>query len=118
MTRLGASLSLRGEISSDEDLTIDGRVEGPVTVRHSTLTVGQDARLRGSVRGARVIVSGSVDGTIAATERIELRATAVVNGALSANQVVIADQATFNGQVDMDRRTIAARVAQYRSANS
>lgn len=115
MTTIGASLVVRGELTSEEDLTINGRIEGPVSVRNATLTVGAQARLRGDVRGPRIVVHGTVDGTIAASERIELHPSAVVSGALSANQVVIADTATFNGQIDMDRRTIAAKVAQYKS---
>ena len=115
MTTLGASVSVKGQITSEEDLTIHGSVTGPVSIRNATLTLGERADLHGDIRGVRVIVQGTVRGTITATERIELRASAVVTGALSANQVVLADQATFNGPIDMDRRTIVARVAQYKS---
>ena len=115
MTTIGSSLVITGELSSDEDLTIDGRVEGPVSVRAGTLTVGQRARLKSDIRGARVVVLGAVDGAIAATERIELHPSAVVSGSLSANRVVIADAAIFNGRIDMDQRTIAAKVAQYKA---
>jgi cytoskeletal protein CcmA (bactofilin family) len=118
MTVLGASISVRGEITSEEDLTIDGAVDGPISVRNATLTAGPRARLTGDVRAARVIIEGCVRGKVSATERIELRASALVTGALSANQVVVADHATFNGAIDMDRRTIAVRVAQYKAARS
>jgi cytoskeletal protein CcmA (bactofilin family) len=115
MATLGASVSVKGEISSDEELTIHGSVTGPVSIRHATLTLGERANLRGDIRGVRVIVQGTVHGSITASERIELGPSAVVTGALSANQVVLADRATFHGTIDMDRRTIAARVAQYKS---
>ena|SRR5688572_4347775 len=114
MTTLGASLVITGELTSDEDLTINGRVHGPVSIKNGTLTVSQGAHLRSEVRAARIVIHGAVDGTVSATERIELQPTAVVTGSLSANHVVIAEAATFNGRIDMDRRTIAAKVAQYK----
>lgn len=118
MTTIGGSLVVKGELTGEEDLRIEGRVEGPVLVRNATLTIGEGAQLRGDVRGVRVVIHGTVAGTVSATERIELRPTAVVAGALSANQVVIADTATFNGQIDMGRRTIAARVAQFKTGRA
>jgi cytoskeletal protein CcmA (bactofilin family) len=115
MTTIGTSLVITGELTSDEDLTINGRIHGPVSVRNATLTIGEQARLESDVRGARIVVRGTVAGSIAATERIELHPSSVVSGSMSANQVVIADTATFNGRIDMDQRTIAAKVAQYKA---
>jgi cytoskeletal protein CcmA (bactofilin family) len=115
MTHLGRSLVLTGELTSDEDIAIDGQVHGHVFVRDATLTIGEDAHVEADVRSARVQVRGKVTGTISATERIELFASAEVAGNLSANQVVIADGARFGGRIDMDQRTIAARVAQFRA---
>ena len=116
MTTIGTSLVITGELTSEEDLVVNGRVDGPIAVRNGTLTIGEEARLTSDIRGARIIVRGAVDGAIAATERIELHPSAVVRGSLSANRVVIAEAAVFNGRVDMDQRTIAAKVAQYKSA--
>ena len=115
MTTIGTSLILTGDLTSDEDLLIDGRVRGAVSVRNATLTIGEQARLESDVRGARVIVRGTVLGSIAATERIELQASATVSGNLSANHVVIEEGARFDGRIDMDQRTIAAKVAQFRA---
>ena len=73
--------------------------------------------LDATIRAARVVVQGTVNGSISAGERIELAPSARVTGDLSATQVVIADGAQFNGRVDMARRTIAAKVAQYKAAS-
>jgi cytoskeletal protein CcmA (bactofilin family) len=116
MTSIGPSIVITGELVSDEDLTLDGRVVGHVHVRDATLTIGEAARLEADVRGARVIVRGSVKGSIAATERIEVTARAAINGNLSANRIVVEDGAQLNGRIDMDQRTIAAKVAQYKAA--
>jgi cytoskeletal protein CcmA (bactofilin family) len=116
MTTIGPSFAIRGELTSEEDLVLDGRVDGPVTLRGGTLTIGESARLHSEVRGVRIIIRGQVDGNVTATERIELHSSARVSGSLSANLVVIAEGATFNGPIDMGQRTIVAKVAQYKAA--
>ena len=116
MTTIGRSVVITGELTSDEDLLVEGRVHGHVIVREAMLTLGEQGRIEADIRGGKVLVKGHVQGSIAATARIELASTATVTGSLSANQVVIADGATFNGSVDMDQRTIAAKIAQYKAA--
>jgi cytoskeletal protein CcmA (bactofilin family) len=115
MTTIGPSVAFSGEITSGEDLCIEGQVDGHVHVRDAALTIANSGQVTADVRGARIVVRGEVRGSIVATERIELTATARVEGSLSANRVVIAEGARFNGRIDMDQRTIAARLAQYRS---
>ncbi len=119
MTTIGRSVTIHGEITSDEDLTIEGLVQGQIHLpREATLVVGAHARVEADLRGARITILGKVKGTISATQRIELAAGAVVEGNLSANLVVIADGANFHGRVDMGQRTIAAKVAQYRAGQA
>jgi cytoskeletal protein CcmA (bactofilin family) len=118
MTTIGRSLVITGEFTSQEDVVVDGCVRGHVMVRDGTLTVGEQGRIEADVRGATVCVKGRVDGSIVATVRIELTATAAVEGSLSANHVIIAEGAAFQGQVDMDQRTIAAKIAQYKAAQA
>jgi cytoskeletal protein CcmA (bactofilin family) len=115
MTSIGQSLLITGELTGDEDVAVAGRVHGPISVRNGSVTIRETGRLRGDVRAARVVVQGTVEGNITASERIELQASANVAGSLSANHVVLADGATFHGGIDMDQRTIAARVAQYKA---
>lgn len=116
MTTIGPGIDITGEIASDEDLLIEGGFSGLVVVRDATLTIARQAKLTADLRGARVRVLGAVQGNVAATERIDLATTATVVGNLSANQVVIEEGATFHGRIDMDKRTIAAKVAQYKAA--
>jgi cytoskeletal protein CcmA (bactofilin family) len=118
MTNIGRTLLITGELTSDEDVAISGQVQGPISIRSAALTVTESGRLDGDLRASRVVIRGTVDGSITASERIELQPSAVVNGSLSANRVVIADGATFNGSIDMDQRTIAAKVAQYKAAQA
>ena len=116
MTTIGPAVTFSGELTSTEDLTIDGHVTGHVLVRDALLTIGEEGRIKADVRGVRVVVRGHVSGSIVASERIELAASARVDGSLSANRIVIADGAMFTGRIDMDQRTIAAKLAQYKAA--
>jgi cytoskeletal protein CcmA (bactofilin family) len=115
MTHIGPGIVINGELSSDESLRVDGHVKGQILLRDAELTIGQTARIEADVRSVRVLVLGTVVGNIAASERIELGVTASVTGNLSANKVVIAEGAQFNGGVDMDKRTIAAKVAAFKA---
>jgi cytoskeletal protein CcmA (bactofilin family) len=114
MTTIGPGVIIDGEVHSDESLRIDGTVKGHVLLRDADLTVGQNGQVDADIRSLRVLILGTVNGNVAASERIELGATAVVTGSLSANKVVIVEGARFTGNVDMDRRTIAAKVAQFK----
>jgi cytoskeletal protein CcmA (bactofilin family) len=117
MTHIGTSVAFNGELTCDEDITFEGRLTGSIHVRDATLIVAQAARVEATIRAQRVVVQGTVQGSISAGQRIELVPSANVTGDLSATQVVIADGAQFNGHVDMGKRTIAAKVAQYKAGN-
>jgi cytoskeletal protein CcmA (bactofilin family) len=117
MTRIGHSLVITGEIECAEDLLVDGRINGHVVVRDAQLTITPTGTVEASIRGTRVLVEGQVKGGITATERIELASKSRVEGSLSADTVVMWDGARFDGGIDMRQRTIATKMAQYRSGN-
>ena len=111
MSGLGPGLALEGTITADEDLTIQGRVRGTVIARTAPLTIGPHAQVHADVYGRHVVVAGALSGSIVASEHIELTASAVVEGSLSAPRVVLADGARFTGGIDMARRTVEAKLA-------
>ena len=115
MTHIGSHITITGDIIADEPLRIDGTIIGDILLRTGELAIGKDGQIEGSLRAPRVVVQGRVDGAIAAGERIQLDASAQVKGSLSANAIVLVDGARFDGSVDMDKRTIAAKVAQYKA---
>ena len=118
MTTIGTSIAIIGELTSSEDITVQGRVNGHVVVRDAVLTIGEQGRLHADMRGTRIVVRGQVKGAIVASERIELMPTAVVEGSLSANRVVLTEGTHFNGRIDMDQRTIASRIAQFKASHA
>jgi cytoskeletal protein CcmA (bactofilin family) len=98
---LGATLRFKGDLVADEDLVIQGQVEG--SILHSrSLTIGAQGRVRGDIRARRIIVEGSVDGNLYALESVSLRPGATVHGDLFAAGVAIDDGARLTGRIDMD----------------
>jgi cytoskeletal protein CcmA (bactofilin family) len=98
---IGPSITIRGEVTGEEDLVIKGRVEGSVDLKQNSVTVGPEGTVKGDISGRVVTVEGSVEGDIGADEQVVLRGTARVQGDLSAPRVMLEDGAHFRGGVDM-----------------
>jgi cytoskeletal protein CcmA (bactofilin family) len=98
---IGPSITIRGEVTGEEDLVIQGRVEGSVDLKQNSVTVGPEGTVKGNISGRGVTVEGSVEGDIRADEQVVLRGTARVQGDLSAPRVMLEDGAHFRGGVDM-----------------
>jgi cytoskeletal protein CcmA (bactofilin family) len=105
MTTIGATLLITGEITSQEDITIQGRVKGQIRMVEGSLLVAPEGGVHADVEGARVTIEGTLAGNVAAVERIELTPTAEVSGTLITCAIVMHDGATFNGSIDVDRQT-------------
>jgi cytoskeletal protein CcmA (bactofilin family) len=101
--RLGASLHVKGEISGNEDLHIDGSVEGLVQLEDRKLTVGASAKLAADVVAREVVVYGSVKGNLRARDRIEIKKDGSVVGDLTTARIMIEDGAYFKGSIEIDR---------------
>jgi cytoskeletal protein CcmA (bactofilin family) len=101
--RLGASLHIKGEISGNEDLHIDGSVEGLVQLDDRKLTVGASAKLTADVVAREVVVYGSVKGNLRARDRIEIKKDGSVIGDLTTARIMIEDGAYFKGSIEIDR---------------
>jgi cytoskeletal protein CcmA (bactofilin family) len=97
---LGPTLRFRGELSAQEDLIIQGSVEGSITHTQS-LTVGTDGSMKGDIRARVIIIDGKVEGDLYATESVSIRATAKVKGNVFAPKVGITEGAFFQGQIEM-----------------
>jgi cytoskeletal protein CcmA (bactofilin family) len=97
---LGPTLRFRGELSAQEDLIVQGSVEGSITHTQS-LTIGTDGSMKGDIRARVIVVDGKVEGDLYATESVNIRATAKVKGNVFAPRVGISEGAFFQGQIDM-----------------
>lgn len=97
---LGPTLRFRGELSAQEDLIVQGSVEGSITHTQS-LTIGTDGSMKGDIRARVIVIDGKVEGDVYATESVSIRATAKVKGNVFAPRVGITEGAFFQGQVEM-----------------
>ncbi|HEX3374424.1 MAG TPA: polymer-forming cytoskeletal protein [Edaphobacter sp.] len=100
-TVIGKSVIIRGGLSGNEDLFIDGDVEGTVTLPDSCLTIGPNAQVKADVSAREVIIFGRLTGNVKATGRVELRQSAVVNGDILAGRLSIEDSAILTGRVEL-----------------
>jgi cytoskeletal protein CcmA (bactofilin family) len=108
---LGKTLLFRGELTAEEDVCLQGRVEG--SIRHArSLIIGTDGSVLGDVYANHLTVEGLVEGDLHGTEAVVVRATAQVRGNIFAPRVAIMEGATFNGRVEMDPGAAAAQAGQ------
>ena len=103
MARLGASLHVKGEITGNEDLAIDGTVEGLVQLEDRKLTIGASAKLTADVIAREVVVYGNVKGNLRARDRIEIKKDGSVVGDLTTARIMIEDGAYFKGSIEIDK---------------
>lgn len=108
---IGPSISIKGEVTGDEDLLIEGRLDGSVDLKQHSVTVGPEGEVSADIVARVVTVAGRVDGNINAGEQAVLRRTAVVHGDIKAPRVVLEDGARFRGGVDMGEASRSERGA-------
>ena len=101
--RLGSSLHVKGEITGNEDLLIDGSVEGLIQLDERKLTVGATAKVTADVIAREVVVYGTVKGNLRAKDRIEIKKDGSVNGDLTTARIMIEDGAYFKGSIEIDK---------------
>jgi len=100
-TVIGKSVIIRGGLSGNEDLFIDGDVEGTVTLPESRLTIGPNARVKADVSAREVVIFGHLTGNVQATGRVDLRQSALVNGDILAGRLSIEESAVLTGRVEL-----------------
>jgi len=102
-TVIGSSIMIDGEISGDEDLVIQGTVKGKISLKESLIVEGSGV-VEADIETQNVEIAGQVTGNIVASDKVELKSDCRVVGDIKAPRVLIADGASFKGNVDMDRK--------------
>ncbi len=100
--RLGASIQIKGQVTGDEDLQIDGKVDGPISLRGHELIVGSTAQLNSEIHAGEVVVAGKVVGNVHARGRVDIRKDGSVSGDISTARISIEDGAHFKGRIEID----------------
>jgi cytoskeletal protein CcmA (bactofilin family) len=100
---IGKSISIKGELTGEEDLTIDGRVEGKIELKDHDLVIGSHGTIVGEISARNLTVKGGLVGNICAGELVEIKASGSVVGDVESSRISIADGAYFKGSVDVRR---------------
>lgn len=102
---LGKNVTVKGQIFAREDLTIDGEVEGTVECQEHRLTIGPNARVQAGLKAREIIIQGSIQGNVDATDKIDIKKEAKLVGDIKTSRIVIEDGAYFKGSIDISKAT-------------
>lgn len=108
---IGKSVVIKGELSGSEDLYVDGNVEGKIELRDHRLTVGPNGNVKADVTAKAVVIQGKLEGSLNASERVELSKSAVVTGDVITQRIAIEEGAFLKGKVDIKKEAAKATPA-------
>jgi len=111
---IGKSVRIKGELTGDEDLTIEGRVEGQIKLRDHCLVIGPHGAIYGEISAKNLTVNGSVVGNICAEQLVEIKSSGSVVGDIESSRISIADGGHFKGSVDL-HGSVGARAEDHSS---
>lgn len=106
MAVIGRSIQIVGDLRGDEDLRIEGDIEGNIHLPNHSLTIGAEGRIRADAYAKSVIIEGEIHGDIYGSECVTIRAKARVMGNILAARVSLEEGARFKGSIDMDPQSI------------
>lgn len=98
---IGKSVVIRGELTGNEDLYLDGEIEGNIDLRDHKLVIGPNGKIKATITARDIVLHGRVEGNVSATERVELRKSCTLTGDVSTSRIVIEDGAFFRGAIDI-----------------
>ncbi len=100
---IGPSISIKGELSGEEDLMIQGRVEGTIELKNNNVTVGRTGHIKADIYGKVISIEGEVQGNLFGEEKIVVRESGMVRGNMRTPRFSLEDGAKFKGSIDMIR---------------
>jgi cytoskeletal protein CcmA (bactofilin family) len=110
VANIGKSIAIKGDLTGNEDMVIEGKVEGKVELPNNQLTIGENGTVRAEISAKSVVVVGRVSGNIHGVERVEIQGTGVVDGDVSAPRLMVAEGAVLNGSIKMTKQSAAGEV--------
>jgi len=108
---IGASIHIDGDLRGEEDLLIEGEVNGTVQLKNNSLTIGPQGKVRADVYAHSVYVDGYMEGDLYGSERVHIRKSAQVRGNVTSPRVSLEDGAKFKGSIEMDPQAVQSSTA-------
>jgi cytoskeletal protein CcmA (bactofilin family) len=109
VANIGKSISIRGDLTGNEDMVIEGKVEGKVDLPNNQLTIGADGSLKAEIHAKSVVVVGHVVGNVVGIERVEIQGTGMIEGDVTAPKLIVAEGARLNGAIQMSQASGASK---------
>jgi cytoskeletal protein CcmA (bactofilin family) len=108
---IGSTISIKGDLTGEEDLSIEGRLEGKIESRRHSVTVGKNGHIKGDIYGKVITVEGTVEGNLYGEEQLIVRQSGTVRGNIIAPRVALEDGSNFKGSIDMSPKEKTAVAA-------
>jgi cytoskeletal protein CcmA (bactofilin family) len=105
--RIGSTLFFKGDLQGEEDLVIEGRIEGKISIKQGNVTVGEKGRVEADIEAASIQVAGLVKGNLTGADRVVLLESGRVEGNITARSVSLENGCHFRGSIDMQSDSAA-----------
>jgi cytoskeletal protein CcmA (bactofilin family) len=115
---IGPSIHIDGDLRGEEDLLIEGEVNGTVQLKSNSLTIGANGKVRADVYAHSIFVEGLMEGDLFGSERVAIRKTAEVRGNVTSPRVSLEEGARFKGSIEMDGEAVKAALGSSRGASA
>jgi cytoskeletal protein CcmA (bactofilin family) len=102
---IGKSVFIKGELTGDEDLTIEGRVEGRIELKAHNLVIGPNGKIKAEINAKNVTIIGNVVGNVCAEELVEVKSSGSVVGNIISSRISVLDGAHVKGRIDLQRKS-------------
>jgi cytoskeletal protein CcmA (bactofilin family) len=98
---IGPTVSIKGNLTSEEDLLMEGQLEGKIEIRQHSITVGKKGQIKADIYGKVITIEGKVEGNLYGEDQLIVRQSGTVRGNIVAPRVVLEDGSNFKGSIDM-----------------
>lgn len=99
---IGPTIEIKGELNAEENLLIQGKIEGTINHKSKILVIGEEGAIKANINGSRVVIEGSIEGDIKGSDAIVIKSDANMKGDIFSPRVGIEEGAKFKGSIDMD----------------
>ncbi len=108
VANIGKSISIKGDLTGNEDMVIEGKVEGKIDLPNNQLTIGANGDVKAELHAKAIVVVGHVVGNVVGIDRVEIQATGRVEGNVTAPKLIVAEGAQLDGAIQMTGTTAAS----------
>jgi len=115
---IGSSISVKGELSGEENLLIEGEIEGKIVLHNNNVTIGKNGRIKADIHGKTITIDGNVEGNLFGAEQLIVRQSGIVRGNLVAPKVALEEGCNFKGNIDMSQKETSTPAASIVSISS